>query len=276
MTAVVSRETPSNASGRHPALRVLGYMLLRYKRTWRGTLTESFLYPLFFLVGMGIGLGHLVNRHVAATHLATGFGGASYVMFIAPGVLAATAMQLSVGESTYPVLGGIRWERTYHAMLAAPIRVRDILSGQLCWVGLRVGASSAIFLAIIAAFGDVRSPLAVLALPAAVLTGLAFAAPVTAFSATREQDNSFAILFRLGIIPLFLFSGTFFPITQLPGWLQSIARVTPLYQAVELCRGLVLGGEGALDAVAHTAYLVALVIIGVAVGRITFERRLSQ
>jgi lipooligosaccharide transport system permease protein len=276
MTVVLSAPALPAGQGRHPALRVLGYMLLRYKKTWRGTLTESFLYPLFFLVGMGIGLGHLVNQHVASTHQATGFGGASYVMFIAPGVLAATAMQLSVGESTYPVLGGIRWERTYHAMLAAPIRVRDILSGQLCWVGLRVAASSAIFLAIMAAFGDVRSLLAVLALPAAVLTGLAFAAPITAFAATREQDNSFAILFRLGIIPLFLFSGTFFPITQLPGWLQLIARITPLYQAVELCRGLVLGGEGALDALGHMAYLVALLVIGVAAGRITFERRLAQ
>lgn len=262
-------------AGRHPSVRVLGYTLLRYKRTWRGSLTESFLYPFFFLIAMGIGLGHLVNAHSDQTHAIQSFGGVSYVVFIAPGVLVATAMQLAVGESTWPVLGGIRWERTWHAMLAAPIRVSDVLNGHLAFIGLRVVVSATAFLLVIAAFGDIRSPLAVLALPTAVLTGLAFAAPITAFAATREQDTSFSVIYRLGIVPLFLFSGTFFPISQLPGWLQLVARVSPLYQAVTLSRALVVGGANWADA-GHAAYLLAMVVIGVVAGRRTFARRLAQ
>jgi len=267
---------PARDGGRRAAWRVYGYMLLRYKRTWRGTLTTSFLYPVLYLLAMGVGLGHLVDAHLAASGSRGRLGGATYVEFIAPGLLAATSMQLASNEAMYPVMHGLKWVRSYHAMIAAPITVRHVQLGHLAWIATRLASSAAIFLCILAAFGDVGSPLAVLALPCAVLTGLAFAAPIMAFTATQENDNAFSLLYRMGIVPLFLFSGTFFPLSQLPGFLQIIARATPLYHGVALCRGLVLGRLSLASAVAHVGYLIALVTIGLIAGGITFRRRLSK
>jgi lipooligosaccharide transport system permease protein len=160
---------------------------------------------------MGLGLGKLVDAHGTA-----GLGGVSYLAFLAPGLLAATAMQTAVGESTYPVLASVKWMKTYQAAAATPLRPADLQRGHLLFTAMRLTMNSAIFLVIMAAFGAVRSPWVLAALPVAVLTGLAFATPIEAYAVTRDKDQSFAMLFRFGMIPLFLFSGTFFPITQLP------------------------------------------------------------
>ena len=255
-------------------VRPYRYFALRYLRTWRGTLTSSILYPTLYLLAMGLGLGHLVNAHLEQQKTTGRLGGIGYVAFIGPGLLAASAMQWGANESMYPVMGGLKWLKTYHAILATPVRVADILHAHLAWVATRVAVSGAIFLAVLAAFGDVSSPLAVLALPAAVLTGVAFAAPVTAFTARQENDSGLSLLYRMGIVPLFLFSGTFFPISQLPGWLQAVARVTPLYHAVALTRALVLGEVSAGPELAHVAYLVAMLVAGTLLARRAFERRL--
>ena len=140
-----------------------------------------------------------------------------------------------------------------------------MLVGHLAWIALRLLMVTSIYLAIMAAFGTVHSPLAILAIPVGVLTGLAFAAPIAAFAATQENDTGFSTIYRFGLIPLFLFSGTFFPITQLPGWLQPVAEATPLYHGVALCRALVLGQRAAGRGRAPTlAYLVALTAVGFA------------
>jgi lipooligosaccharide transport system permease protein len=112
------------------------------------------------------------------------------------------------------------------------------------------------------------------AIPVAMLTGLAFAAPIEAFAVTRNKDGSFAMLFRFGMIPLFLFSGTFFPLTQLPGWIRPVAYATPLWHGVALCRSLSLGTASPGGALVHVGYLAAVAAIGVAVGRRTYRRRL--
>jgi len=266
---------PGREGGRPGALRVYGYMLLRYRRTWRGTITTGFLYPLLYLFAMGVGLGHLVDQHLAAgpSGLAR-LGGETYVQFIAPGLLAATAMQIGYNEATYPVMQGVKWDRVYFAMIATPIPVRSIQIGHLAFVATRLAASAGIFLGVLAAFGDVRSPWAVLALPVAVLTGLAFAAPMSAFSAKQESDNSFSLVYRMAVIPLFLFSGTFFPLSELPAWLQAVARLTPLYHGVALCRGLVLGDLGLAAGLVHAGYLLAMVGAGVLWGRKTYAARM--
>lgn len=259
---------PARRRARPLWVRSLGYWAYQYKRTWRSSLTTSFLYPVLYLAAMGVGLGHLIDNHVHDV------AGVAYLDFVGPGVLAATAMQVGTNESTYPVMGAIKWIRTYFAMLATPLRVVDVLRGHLAWIVLRLVTASAIFLAVLAAFGVVRSPEAVLALPAAVLTGLAFAAPITAFAATQEKDSTFSVIYRFILIPLFLFSGTFFPITRLPGWLQPVAQATPLYHGVALCRSFVLGQLPAWPTVAHASYLVALVAAGYLAATYTYRRRL--
>jgi lipooligosaccharide transport system permease protein len=188
--------------------------------------------------------------------------------------MAATAMQIGGNEAMYPVMGAIKWMRTYFAMLATPLGVVDVLIGHLAWIALRLTLVSTIYLGIMALFGTVHSPFALLAIPAGVLTGTAFAAPIAAFSATQVNDAGFSALYRFGLIPLFLFSGTFFPITQLPGWLQIAAEATPLYHGVALCRALTLGHLDAGPDMAHVAYLVALTVLGFALARHSFRRRL--
>jgi lipooligosaccharide transport system permease protein len=229
----------------------------------------SFLVPVLYLAGMGLGLGSLVDHHVHRVD------GVRYLDFIAPGLLAATAMQIGAADAMYPVMGAIKWWRTYTAMLATPLRVADVLLGHLAWMATRVAIVAGAYLVVLAAFGAAVSPLAVLALPAAVLTGLAFAAPVAAFSATQDKDLAFTTIYRFAIVPLFLFSGTFYPVDRLPAWLRPVAQVTPLYRGVDLCRGLCLGTLRAVPAVLDVAELVGLVAVGVAVGLRTYTRRLA-
>ena len=270
-TALASGRTPGRQPRLPPALRAYQYNLLSYKRTWRGSLTTTFLYPVLYLAAMGVGLGQLIDH--GSKHAVEGV---AYVWFLAPGLLAGTAMQIGANESTFPVMAGIKWLKTYLAMLATPLEVTDVLYGHFLWITTRVTMASAAFLGVMAAFHAVPSWWALAAFPAAVLTGAAFAAPVMAFSATRETDQSFIVLYRFGVVPLFLFSGTFFPISELPGWLQVAARFTPLYQGVSLCRGFVLGRPGGWDAVGHFAYLVAMLVAGVLAARVTYRRRLVQ
>jgi lipooligosaccharide transport system permease protein len=249
-------------------LRSFGYWAFQYKRTWRSSMTVSFLEPLLYLAAMGIGLGTLVDHHVHEVQ------GVSYLTFIGPGLLASAAMQVGVSEATYPVMGAIKWVKTYHAMLATPLRVIDVLRGHLAWIVLRLTTVSGVFLGILAAFGLARSWEAVFAFPAAVLTGLAFSAPIAAFSATQEKDAAFAVIYRFGVVPLFLFSGIFFPITRLPGWLQPVAWATPLYHGVALCRSVVLGDAAPGTSIAHAVYLGALIAAGYAAAKVTYRRRL--
>jgi lipooligosaccharide transport system permease protein len=251
------------------AVRGFSYWLTNYRRTWRGSIYTSVLSPVLYLGAMGLGLGTLVDAHGTAR-----LGGVSYLAFLAPGLLAAAAMQAGIEESTYPVLGSVKWRGTYYAAAASPLRPADIFHGHLMFTTMRLAMNSAIFLVVMAAFGAVTSPWTLAALPVAVLTGLAFAAPVEAWAITVTRDTSFALVFRFGMIPLFLFSGTFFPVTQLPAWIRPVAYVTPLWHGVALCRSLSLGTASVGGALVHAGYLVALTAASIAVGNWTYRRRL--
>ncbi|HUL25616.1 MAG TPA: ABC transporter permease [Streptosporangiaceae bacterium] len=256
-------------SGWSLAGRQLRFWLTNYRRTWRGSIYSSVLNPVLFLGAIGLGLGTLVNAHGSAR-----LGGVSYLAFLAPGLLAAAAMETAVGECTYPVYGSVKWNKTYQAAVASPLRPVDIFHGHVLFVTLRLAMNCAIFLVVAAAFGAIRSPWMIAALPVGVLTGLAFAAPVEAWAVTRTRDSSFAMIFRFGMIPLFLFSGTFFPITQLPAWLRPVAYLTPLWHGVSLCRSLNLGTADLGQAVIDVAYLVAVAAAGLLAGNRTYRRRL--
>ena len=271
MSALGGTFTAARASshlGWPRSLRSLSYWVYRYKRIWRGSITTSFLYPVLYLAALGVGLGSLVDHHV---HTVSGVG---YLEFLAPGLLASTAMQVGANEAMYPVMDAIKWGRMYLAMLATPLTVRDVLRGHLAWITVHLVTVCAIYLAIMEAFGTLRSGLAVLAIPAGVLSGLAFVAPIMAFAGAQENDRGFSALYRFGLIPLFLFSGTFFPVSQLPRWLQFVAWATPLYHGVALCRGLTLGDLGVVAAVVHTAYLGVVVGIGYWLATRSYAKRL--
>jgi lipooligosaccharide transport system permease protein len=215
-------------------------------------------------------LGSFINKgsHTAA------LGGLSYLQFVAPGLAASTAVTIGASESLFPVMGAIKWQRTYFGMLATPLRVVDVLAGHLVWIAARIASAVAAYLIVMAAFGTTRSIDTIAVLPAGVLVGMAFAAPLAAFAAHQENEEAFPLIFRLGIIPLFLFSGVFFPISQLPAGLRVLAYLSPLWHGVDLCRQLTLGTLTASSATVHVTYLVALTAVGVLAARRTFLARL--
>lgn len=226
------------------------------------------LGPLFYLGAMGFGVGTLVNSHGANL-----LGGVPYLAFVAPAILATGAMNTAMSESTFPVYGSVKWNKVYIAMQASPLRPGDIFRSHLAFMVMRITMNAAVFLSVMCAFGAARSAWVVLALPAAVLTGVAFAAPIAAWAVTIELDWAFNYVFRFGMIPLMLFSGTFFPVTQLPSWIRPVAYATPLWHGVALCRSLSLGALSPGMGV-HVAYLAALAGVGLWAGTITYRRRL--
>jgi len=253
--------------------RVFEHRFLQYRRTFRASIFSSFLSPALFLTAMGLGLGSYVSSSAVPS-----LGGVSYLVFLAPGLLAATAMQAASFEATFPIMAGLTWNRIYHAMYATPISPRDVALGNLAWIVARLTFISTVFTLVIVLFGAAGSPLVVLAIPAAVLTGMAFAAPIAAFSATQKTPDRFAAIFRFGITPLFLFSGTFFPLTSLPAFLQPLAWLTPLYHGVALTRGLSLGTivNDPVFALVHLVVLLMFIAVGTWAMIRTVERRLVR
>jgi lipooligosaccharide transport system permease protein len=245
------------------------YWFAQYRRNWRGTLTSSVLAPVLYLLAMGVGLGTYVHHGTGRVD------GVRYVQFLAPGLLAANAMTTAFEDATWPVLGAIKWFKTYPAMLATPLTVDDVLVGHLVFMALRVAFTSAIFSLVIVAFGDGHTATGVLlSFAASVLTGIAFAGVVAAYTSFLERDVGLALLYRFALVPLFLFSGTFFPVSQLPAGLRPVAWVTPLWHGVSLCRNLALGQGSAVADLGHVGYLVGFLLVGVAIARVSFRRRL--
>jgi lipooligosaccharide transport system permease protein len=251
------------------AVRQFKFWMTNYRRTWQGTIYSSVLSPVLYLGAMGVGLGKLVDAHGTA-----GLGHVSYLTFLAPGLIAAAAMTTAIGESTYPVFGSVKWLKTYHAAISTPLRPADLFHGHLLFTTLRLAMNSAVFLVVMAGFGAIESPWALACLPAAMLTGLAFATPIEAYAMTVTKESSFTLIFRFGMIPLFLFSGTFFPVTQLPAVIRPLAYITPLWHGVELCRSLSLGDATLGGSALHVGYLVAVTALGIWWGNRTYRRRL--
>jgi len=242
--------------------------MANYKGNWKGSVVSSVLEPVLFLAAMGVSLGTLVDQGGRLNQ------GVDYLVFLAPGLLAATAMQTATFESTYPIMGALKWHRTFEGILSTPVKVGDLVTGHLLFILFRLATSLAVFLAVMVAFGALELPVGLLAMPAAVVTGLAFAAPVSAFAAWVKNDAGFAALIRFGLVPMFLFSGTFFPVDQLPGILQPVAYATPLWHGVSLTRGLALGDLDGLLALINVTYLLVLVGLGVWLARRQFAKRL--
>lgn len=240
-------------------LRQADYHWTRLRRTWKGSIVTALVNPLLYVLAMGLVLGRYIDQ------AGTGPAGApSYLHFIAPGLLAGQAMTLAIGDSTYPIYGAIKWDKTYIAMLATPLRVSDLVTAQLAAILARVALSCAVFMLVLAPFGVYASlPGALVAFVVQSLIALAFAAPVCAFAMWTRSDAAFAVIFRVVLIPLYLFSGAFFPTSNLGPALERLVTLSPLWHGVELTRALMLGTPLPIAAVLlHVGVLVGLTLLG--------------
>ncbi len=253
-----------------PTLRVFQRNFLVYRRVWHRSMFFGFLQPFMFLAAMGLGLSKLMGAGAVIAP------GVSYTDFLGPGLLAAMSMNTATFESTYPIMNKIMWGRNYEAMLATPLRTRHLLLGELSWICFRVLTLAIVFMIVLAAFGIIRTPLAVLAIPVAVLSAFGFSSSIMAFTARQKRnDTGFTWLFRFVVNPLFFLSGTFFPLPNLGPAFTAILWATPLYHAVELVRGLVLDRLDLVTAPWHLLYLVAFAVIGFWLADMSLERRLA-
>ncbi len=255
------------------APRLGDYWVTVLRRTWRGSVVTSFLQPFLYLTAMGVGLGSFVDDNAGPGAL----NGVSYLAYIAPGLLATTAMQAAVIESTYPIMSGFKWQRFFFSMAASPLEVADIVAAQIAFIAFRVFTTCAVFLCVLAAYGASSSWWGgVLALLTVVLLGLAYATPIVGLAARMKSEDGFALIFRLGLLPMFLFSGAFFPISQLPAAISWLAYATPIWHGVELARMLTLGTAEWWPALGHLAYLLLWAVAGWVYAVTGFAKRLSQ
>lgn len=231
---------------------------IRGMRAYVGTVVATALgTPLLYLFAFGIGLATLITGDVGPVP------GISYLEFVAPALLATAAVLVAMEEYTFGILLGLKWNPTYIAMNATPITGRQIIDGVMLFVAIRMAVTSSIYYLVMLAFGAVSSPWSALTIVAGMLGGFAFA-PVAAYAATIQEDRGqFAILQRVVILPLTLFSGTVFPLTQLPIVLQGIGWLSPLWHASELGRQFAYGPtEPIWLTLTHVAYLLGLGILG--------------
>lgn len=238
--------------------RQLDYWWIVYKRTWRGSLVSSFLSPIFYVLAMGVLLGGFIEADPAELEGAT-----SYLEFVVPGLVAAHAMQTAAFETTYPVMAGIKWQKFYVAQIATPLTPRDVVAGQLLFVLFRLVTTCGVFLLVLAPFGVFATwwgPF--LAFFSQLLVGMAFASVIFGWTARLRNESGFGVLFRLGIFPLFLFSGAFFPITNLGETGAWAARLTPLWHGVNLSRMFSVDAVDWALALVNVAVLVALLVAG--------------
>jgi lipooligosaccharide transport system permease protein len=262
--ALLTRILPPLTFGSRRAVHLFERSLYLYRRTWL-VLVSGFFEPLFYLFAIGFGIGSLVGE-------VPGPDGhpIPYQLFVAPALLASSAMNGAIFEVTFNVYGKLRWEKVYDAVLATPLGVGDIALGEIAWALFRGLLYAIGFVLVMLVLGLVRSPLFVLAIPAAMLIGFAFAAVGMAATTFVRSWQDFDLV-QLVILPLFLFSATFYPISTYPEGLRLIVQLTPLYHGVDLIRSLSLGivGPGLL---VHVGYLLAMGFAGLFV----VSRRLDR
>lgn len=254
-----------------PALRTVEWKLALYRHVWRANLVSSFLQPLLYLLAIGLGVGTFVDRNAGSTEV---LGGVSYLAFLGPALIATTAMMLCTIESSWPVMDGFKWNRCYQAMAATPISSGDIVVGHALWLALRcLLAGSMVALALVW-FDETRSWGLVPAVASSVLCGVAFGMPLAAWAATREGEASFPAIQRFIVVPLFLFGGAFYPLSQLPATVRPIGYATPLWHGVELSRGLTLGTLELWRGIGHAGYLSLWVVAGSWIAARCYRERL--
>ena len=230
--------------------------------------------PVLYLVSIGLGVGAYIDKNTGGM----GVDGVSYITFLAPALLATAAIQGAIDESVYPTLEGFKWNKTFFSMNSTPLSGNHIAMGVFFNSLVRVIFTAVIYWLVMLAFGVLESSRAWLAIFTAVMAGAAFGAMMQALAGMLEnEDIFFTVLQRFVIMPLFLFSGTFYPLTNMPIYLQWIGWISPLWHATELGRWLSYGHEiSSLMLYTHFIFLNSLLLIGIIASRRIFTRRLGK
>lgn len=252
--------------------RFARHELRLWRRNWYGSAFSTFVAPILYLLGIGLGVGQLVQGGGAAEEL----GAVSYATFAGTGVMAASAMQTAVGELSWPVMGAITYTRTWVATVATPLGPGDVVGGKVLLLTLRLLATSTVFAASLLVL-DLVDPVGALgAIAPTVLVGLACGTPMFAFTAWTTDTSYISYVFRFLVVPMFILSGTFFPVDQLPAAVQPVAAISPLWHGLELVRLGALGQATAWHPLAHVAVLLAVLLTGAALAVRFLTRRLYQ
>ena len=230
--------------------------------------------PVLYLVSIGLGVGAYIDKNTGGM----GVDGVSYITFLAPALLATAAIQGAIDESVYPTLEGFKWDKIFFSMNSTPLSGNHIAMGVFFNSVIRVTFTAVIYWFVMLAFGVLESPRAWLAIFTAIMAGAAFGALMQALAGMLEnEDIFFTVLQRFVIMPLFLFSGTFYPLTNMPIYLQWIGWISPLWHATELGRWLSYGHEiSSLMLYTHFIFLNSLLLIGIIASRRIFTRRLGK
>ena len=266
--SLIARVAPPIVFGGRRASLLIERNLMVYRRGWL-VIVSGFFEPLFYLLSIGLGIGALVG----AVPLGDGRM-IPYTAFVAPALLASSAMNGAIYDSTFNVFFKLKYAKTYDAILATPVGVGDVALGEIGWALIRGALYAGTFLLVMLAMGLVLSPWAILAFPAALLIGFAFAGVGMAATSFMRTWNDFELI-QLVILPLFLFSATFYPVTTYPEPIRLLVELTPLYHGVDLVRGLT---TGALEPgmVVHVAYLAGMGLVGLAITSRRLERLLLK
>ena len=230
--------------------------------------------PVLYLISIGLGVGAYIDKNTGGM----GVDGVSYITFLAPALLATAAIQGAIDESVYPTLEGFKWNKTFFSMNATPLSGNHIAMGVFFNSLIRVIFTAVIYWLVMLAFGVLESPRAWLAIFTAVMAGAAFGALMQALAGMLEnEDIFFTVLGRFVIMPLFLFSGTFFPLTSMPFYLQWIGWISPLWHATELGRYLTYGHAISSTMMwVHFTVLLVMLISGLILSARIFTKRLAK
>ncbi len=278
-TVTASRSDADRAieAGRAPPRGGAGYVAehrFRVMRSYTGTVVVAGIgSPLIYLYALGVGLATIVDAN-----LGTGaVDGVGYLVFVAPALLASAAITVASEEFTYPIMLGYKWNPTFTGMHASPLQPTQIVDGVVLSVAIRMLVNLALFFALMLAFGAAPSPLGFIAILAGALGGLAFGTIIMAYTSTLEEDTGqLAMVMRFVVLPMTLFSGTFFPLSTFPVWLQWIGWISPLWHSTELARVSSYGtAEPIWLTILHVVVLVVLAVAGWAWARRIAVRRLS-
>ena len=230
--------------------------------------------PVLYLVSIGLGVGAYIDKITGGM----GVVGVSYITFLAPALLATAAIQGAIDESVFPTLEGFKWNKTFFSMNATPLSGNHIAMGVFFNSLIRVTFTAVMYWLVMLAFGVLESPRAWLAIFTAIMAGAAFGALMQALAGLLENENIFfTVLNRFVIMPLFLFSGTFYPLTNMPIYLQWVGWISPLWHATELGRWLTYDHEISSPMLyVHFIFLNSLLVIGLIASRRIFTRRLGK